>query len=82
MLLEIGPMILLVSPKNSMHPFNLTSRLSPGSLPFKVNFKMKQILFTFTEFFYSVLVKHNEYTSLGDLRLYNSLQLFLHSSKM
>ena len=42
-----------------MHPFNLTSRLSPGSLPFKVNFKMKQILLTFTEFFYSVLVKHN-----------------------
>lgn len=60
-------MILLVSPKNSMHPFNLISRLFPGSLPFKVNFKMKQILLTFTEFFYSVLVEHNEYTSLGDL---------------
>ena len=52
-------MILLVSPKNSMHPFNLTSHLSPGSLPFKVHFKMKQILLTFTEFFYSVLVNHN-----------------------
>ena len=50
-----------------MHPFNLISRLFPGSLPFKVNFKMKQILLTFTEFFYSVLVERNEYTSLGDL---------------
>lgn len=74
-------MILLVSPKNSMHPFNLTSRLFPGSLPFKVNLKMKHILLTFTEFSYSVLVEHNEYTSLGDLWLCNSLQLLLHSSK-
>ena len=42
---------------------------------------MKQILLTFTEFFYSVLVERNEYTSLGDLWLCNCLQLFLHSSK-
>lgn len=25
--IRTGPMILLVSPENSMHPFNLTSRL-------------------------------------------------------
>lgn len=43
---------------------------------------MEQILLTFTEFFYSVLVEHNEYTKT--LKIYDpsSLQLFLHNGKM